>query len=177
MTESPTISGLPQSLRCSQCCAYLQFTTHEHSYNSVDRTARIPPFSYRIETGSTAGSERRSGCLCNTRRDWRCSSCSSRWLLLGEKRKQKTTMRIHTASRSRWVLMIGSEKREELLLVPNVRGGRVFLYPRDVIRVLAILLIEAIHIRTLSVSESFCSAYSFQLSQIVLSLLRLLNAI
>ena len=49
--------------------------------------------------------------------------------------------------------MIGSEKREELLLVPNVRDGRVLLYPRDVVRVLAILLVEAIHIRTLSVSE------------------------
>ena len=50
--------------------------------------------------------------------------------------------------------MIGSEKREELLLVPNVRDGRVFLYPRDVVRVLAILLIEAIHVRTLLVSET-----------------------
>ena len=62
-------------------------------------------------------------------------------------------MRIHTASRSRWILLIGSEKREEFLLVPNVRDGRVLLYPRDVVRVLAILLVEAIHIRTLSVSE------------------------
>ena len=85
-------------------------------------------------------------------------------------------MRIHTASRSRWVLMIGSEKREELLLIPNVRDGRVLLYPRNVVRVLAILLIEAIHIRTLSVSEPFRSDYPFQLSQIILSLLWLLNA-
>ena len=58
--------------------------------------------------------------------------------------------------------MIGSEKREELLLVPNVRDGRVFLYPRDVVRVLAILLIEAIHVRTLSVSETmvWCLLFS-----------------
>ena len=86
-------------------------------------------------------------------------------------------MQIHTRSSSRWVMVIGSEKREQFLLIPYMRDGRVLLYPRDVVRVLAILLIEAIHIRTLSVSESFCSAYSFQLSQIVLSLLRLLNAI
>ena len=133
MTESPTISGLPQSLRCSQCDVYLQFTILNHSYNSVDRMARTPPFSYRIETESTVGSERRGGCLCTLRRDWRCSSCSSRSLLLGEKRRQETTMRIHTASRSGWILIIGSEKREQFLLVPNVRDGRVLLYPRDVV--------------------------------------------
>ena len=63
-------------------------------------------------------------------------------------------MRIRTASRSRWILLIGSEKREQPLLVPNVGDGGVFLYPRDVVRVLAILLIEAIHVRALSVSET-----------------------
>ena len=149
MTESPTISALPQSLRCNQRYVYLQFIPFQHSYNSVDRRAHTHPFSYHIETGSTPGSERRGGCLCTPRRGWRCSSCSSRWLLLGEKRKQKTTMRIHTASRSRWILLIGSEKREQLLLIPNVRDGRVFLYPRDVVRVFSVLLIEAIHVRTL----------------------------
>ena len=55
-------------------------------------------------------------------------------------------MRIHTASRSRWILLIGSEKREQLLLIPNVRDGRVLLYPRNVVRVFAIFLIEAIHV-------------------------------